>query len=187
MSRNLRKCRRQRWISALGLIWTLALCLAAPAAAAGSLAFSHADGTPIEFSGQPRAWCGPWSPEVGQRSVHVELRQRHAVWEMRGVLADLHSHPRVHFPNDFVSDHPHGALLFVAAPGGIETSSAEEEGSGSISFAHLGCRRGSLLEFTVEATLGSELFEGETVSASGTYRGRIGAAPALIPARHSRR
>lgn len=166
------------------LVWVLAACLVAPSVAAGSLTFSRADGSPIDFAGRARAWCGRWSPEVGRRSVHVELLSgRRARWEMRGVLSDLHSHPRVRFPDDFVFDHPRGALLFVAAPGGIEASSAEEESSGSISFSHLGCRRGGVLEFTVQATLGSELFEGETVSVSGTYRGRIGAAPAAIPAR----
>lgn len=91
---------------------------------------------------------------------------------MSAVRRDVQIGQAIEFPNDFVWNKPHGAQLFAFdAP--IEVSSAEEESSGSIVFSRLSCQLGGVVEFTVQAVLGSELFDGKFVQVSGTYRGYV--------------
>lgn len=141
-------------------------------AAEAELVFKRPDGSTIRFKGKPRAWCGPWAEDVARPSVHVMLRGARRGWELSAVRRDVQIGQPIEFPNDFVWNKPRGAQLFAFdAP--IEASSAEEESSGSMVFSHLSCRPGGVVEFSVEAVLGSELFDGKPVQVSGTYRGHV--------------
>lgn len=144
--------------------------------AEAGLVFKRPDGSAIPFMGTPRAWCGSWDDEVARRSVHVELRSARRGWELAAVRRDLKVGRRINFPNDFVSKRPRGALLFVA-DAAIEASTAEEESSGSMMFSQVSCRLGGVVEFSIDALLGSELFNGKPVRVSGTYRGRVSKQP----------
>lgn len=145
------------------------------ATADARLTFTREDGSVIPFHGTSRAWCGPWEQDVARPSIHVELRGPRRHWELSAVHSDVSDRQPISFPNDFVWDKPHGALLFVAGIGN-EASTAEEESSGSMTFSHVSCRRGGVVAFRIDAVLGSELFDGEVVHVSGTYRGRAQAA-----------
>jgi len=145
-------------------------------AAQGDLAFERPNGSEIRFAGTPRAWCGPWDDEAARRSVHVALRTPRRGWELSAVRRDLEIGRQIEFPNDFVSTRPRGALLF-AFDGAIEASTAEEESSGSMAFSQLSCRLGGVVEFSIDAVLGSELFNGKLVRVSGTYRGHVSRRP----------
>jgi hypothetical protein len=186
MTRNERRRRRIRGLAAVAL--TASCFLALASAAEAELVFEHPDGSPIQFKGAPRAWCGPWDLEVPRKSVHVELRNRHGGWEMLAVRRDVKVGRPIEFPNSFVDTKPRKSFLFVGVLGKspIEASSAEEEGSGSMMFSHLDCDPGGLVEFSVEAVLGSELFGGESVKVSGTYTGDAGKPPRSISARTAR-
>ena len=174
MSRTGVRPRRLRGFLA-GLLVSSCLLASASAAQAG-LVFERPDGSRIKFAGAPRTWCGPWDDEVGRRSIHVGQRSARRGWELSAVRRDLEVGRPIEFPNDFVSKRPHGALLFVA-DGPLEASSAEEESTGSIVFSRISCRIGAVVEFSIDAVLGSELFEGKTVRVSGTYRGQVGKRP----------
>jgi hypothetical protein len=164
---------------------TVSGLLVGAAAADAELVFEHPDGSPIQFNGTARAWCGRWSAEVARKSVHVELRSRSGVWEMSAVRRDVKVGRPIEFPNEFVDTKPRRGFIFVGVLGKapIEASSAEEEGSGSMTFSHLDCSPGGLVEFGAEAVLGSEFFEGESVKVSGTYSGHVGKPPRTIVAR----
>lgn len=156
----------------------LALLLAAAPAAEAGLVFKRPGGSEIQFAGTPRAWCGPWDDQVARPSLHVALRNARRGWELSAVRRDLTVGGRIEFPNDFVSTRPHGAQLF-AFDGAVEASSTEEESSGSIAFSQVSCRLGDVIEFSVDAVLGSELFNGRPVRVSGTYRGHVSKRPDL--------
>lgn len=163
----------------LGVGFLALLCLLTCASVAeAQLVFKRPSGSAIHFNGQPRAWCGPWAEDVARPSFHVGLRSARRGWELSAVRRDVQIGRSIEFPNDFVWNKPHGAQLFAFdAP--IEASTAEEESSGSMVFSHLSCRLGSVVEFSVEAVLGSELFEGTPVQVSGTYRGHVSRGPLL--------
>lgn len=164
---------RRRALRSLVVVLLTSSCLLGGASAAeAGLVFKRPDGSAIRFMGTPRAWCGSWDDEVARPSIHVGLRSAGRSWELSAVRRDLEVDRRIDFPNDFVSKRPRGALLFVA-DGAIETSTAEEESSGSMVFSQVSCRLGGLVEFSIDALLGSELFNGKAVRVSGTYRGHI--------------
>lgn len=158
-----------------GLLASSCLLTGATAAEA-ELAFKRPDGSTIRFEGKPRAWCGPWADDVARPSIHVMLRGARRGWELSAVRRDVHFGQSIEFPNDFVWNKPRGAQLFAFdAP--IEASTAEEESSGSIVFSHLSCQLGGVVEFSIQAVLGSELFNGKSVQVSGTYRGHVSKRP----------
>lgn len=168
--------RRIRCLVAM-LLASSCLLVGVSTAEAG-LIFERPNGSAMQFTGKPRAWCGPWDDRVDRRSIHVVLQNGRRGWTMSAVRDDLAVGRPIEFPNEFVFSRPHGAQLFVSGAA-IEASSAEEESSGSMLFSRLSCRLGGIVELSVHAVLGSELFNGTRVHASGTYRGRIEAAPDL--------
>jgi hypothetical protein len=154
------------------------ICGAATAEA--GLTFKRPDGSAIRFGVKPRVWCGPWDDLVARPSLHVAARSARRGWELSAVSRDIVLDQPIEFPNEFVSSRPRGALLFVATPR-IEASSAEEEGSGLLSFSRASCQIGDLVEFSARAVLGSELFGGTPVRVSGTYRGYVSEPPSTYP------
>lgn len=122
-------------------------------------------------------WCGPWDEEVARPSIHVALRGPRHGWELSAVRRNLKTGRQIEFPNDFVSTRPRGALLFVFDTSIIEASSAEEESSGSMVFSQVSCRLGGVVEFSVDAVLGSEFFNGKRVRVSRTFRGHVTERP----------
>ncbi|HEV7769264.1 MAG TPA: hypothetical protein VGO66_01255 [Solirubrobacterales bacterium] len=150
--------------------------LAAGASAAKApLVFERDDGLVIRFSGTPRVWCGPWDEEVARRSVHISQRGAKRGWELSAVRRDVKVGRPIEFPNEFVYTRPRRAQVFVY-DAAIEASSAEEESSGSMVFSRLSCKLGGVVEFSIDAVLGSEL-SGEPVQVSGTYSGLVSKRP----------
>jgi hypothetical protein len=175
MSQAARASRRTLRSLVVALLASSCLLVGVSTAEAG-LVFMRPDGSTIRFTGTPRAWCGPWDDEVARSSIHVALRSARRGWELSAVRRDLKLGGRIGFPNDFVSRRPRGALLFVA-DASIEASTAEEESSGSMVFSRLSCRLGGVVEFSIDARLGSELFNGKPVRVFGTYRGHVSTQP----------
>ena len=82
-------------------------------------------------------------------------------------VADVRRRPRVRLPNTFDWIHARGALLFAAA-GGNEANSDTERSSGSIRFLRVRCGRRMRI-FRVNARVGSELIDGETLTVRGSF------------------
>lgn len=165
----------------MALLAVVAGLLASTAAAApprvdGGLTFTRPDGTRLVFGQRFRIRCGPWEPDVPVRAIHVVagIPRSGAFWLLSAVLADVTRPTTVKLPNSFTFSKPRGALLFAVDRGENELSSAEEEASGSIVFERAGCRPKPHVTFRVDATLGSEFFDGETARVRGrvTVRGR---------------
>jgi hypothetical protein len=160
----------------LASVWLLVNAATAQA----GLTFKRLDGSAIRFSVKPRVWCGPWDDLVARPSLHVVARSARRGWELSAVTRDIVPGQPIEFPNEFVSSRPRGAQLFVATPR-IEASSAEEESSGSLVFSRASCQVGGLIQFSVRAVLGSELFGGTRVRVSGAYRGYVSETPSTYP------
>ncbi len=170
MSRAHARGRGLCWLFA-GLLISSCLLVNTSTAEAG-LAFERPNGSAIPFTGTPRVRCGPWDDEVARTSIHVELRGARRGWELSAVRRDLKPGRRIAFPNEFVSTRPRKVLLFVY-DAAIEASTAEEESFGSMVFSRLSCRPGGVVEFSIDAVLGSEFFNGTPVHVSGAFRGYV--------------
>lgn len=135
------------------------------------LTWSHPDGAPVAFRPDLRVWCGPWEPDVPVPSIHVRVGTRSrgaAFWELHAVVADVRRRPVVRLPKSFVFDHPKGAQLF-ATDGRNEVNSATDRSAGSIRFQRVRCGKRLRIAFRFNGRVGSELFDGETLSVRGSF------------------
>jgi hypothetical protein len=147
---------------------------AAATAAPGLRVRDHLHWKGVTFRPDVRVWCGPWSADAGEPSIHITAgsRSARAGWQLSAVVADVQEHPKIRFPHSFVFDQPNGAELFAAAPG-YEVSSATDKARGSITFTRASCTAGLRLAFRIDATLGSELSDGRSLRVKGTFSARV--------------
>jgi hypothetical protein len=136
----------------------------------------------IPSAQRPHVWCGPWSSELATPALQVGLRPRSKgfFWSLSAVRRDLLRGQAFSFPHSFVFDHPSDALLFVL-DGTNEAATATGESRGRLFFTRISCRPGAIVSFRIDATVGSELSDGEPVAVSGRFRGRVGSQPWPIP------
>jgi hypothetical protein len=159
------------------LLLATALGGAATSSAAPDLRISNAvvltrpDGSAVALRPQIRVWCGPWASDVRKPSIHVRAGGRGGVWMLSAVVADVRRRPVVRFPHSFVFDKPTGAQLF-AGDGSNETSSAEEESSGRITFTRVHCGRRLDIRFRVDGVVGSEFHDGAPIAVRGSFSAR---------------
>ena len=158
------------------LVVTFLALLAWPSVSAADLrvtstvAATRADGSVVPFAQNLRVWCGRWEPGVPTRTLHIRSgAQEGPRWQLDAVVADVRRRRVVRFPHSFVWNRPTGAQLF-AVDGDNELSSAEEEGSGEITFGQVRCGRRLAVRFRVRAVLGSEFFGGEELTMRGSFR-----------------
>lgn len=162
-------------------------CLAAAPACDGgdpsgpaenTLVFQRANGTTIQFAGEPLVWCGPWEEgNVPTRAVHVlggDFRAGGPVWKLDVVVEDVQTGRPLTFPNSFVWDQPEGAQLFILDQPN-EASTQIGESSGSITFSELDCDGD--IRFTVDAVVGSEFGDGPPIRVTGAFAAPVGDAP----------
>jgi hypothetical protein len=153
-----------------------------------TLAFRRTDGSRIRFRGVVRAWCGAWDEQNPTRTLHVAVLKpdgsgyARPFWLVQAVLRDV-SHGRVvRFPVGFDSSSVRGGIVFVYDRATRNEASSEDEAAkGRVTFPPTRCELGSPVRFTVGGRLGSELLNGEPVTASGTFRGTIGRRPPWAP------
>ena len=144
-----------------------------------SLAFERADGSRIQFTGQPQVWCGPWEEgEVPARTLHVRVGGfgGEARWELRAVVDDVQPGQPLAFPNTFIWNQPEGVEIFVLDEPN-ELSTGSDRSSGSIAFSELECGEGGEVSFTIDAVLGSEFGDGPPVSVEGSFRAPVSGGP----------
>jgi hypothetical protein len=140
---------------------------------ANKLVFSRPDGSIVSFPVPIRVWCGKWDSDVPTPSIHVSVvppQLSDNFWWLSAVVSDVKRHPRVRFPDTFVSNKPVGALMF-AVDGDNELSSAEEESQGRIVFQRVHCGDRAKIRFWIKAKLGSEFFNGQRLTVRGSFWG----------------
>ncbi len=159
-----------------------------------SLVFTRENQTQIVFPGTATlyVWCGPWeSGSVNTPTVHVRYGGPTAndpFWQLSAVVSDVRLGQALQFPNRFVFDQPKGADIFLFDPSN-ELSSQADGSSGSITFQRLTCSTGAdgVVEFSMNARIGSEFAGGPSVTAIGTFRSRVGPVPAFAAGRRKMR
>lgn len=159
-----------------GVAIAAVVLLAAPAAEA-KLRFEREDGTRLP-AGAPKVWCGGWDQEVATPTLHVGTRS----WHLGAVRRDLLNGRAFTFPHSFVFDEPSNAELFIGDRAtGNELSTEGEDSSGRVFFRRISCRPGHVVEFSIDAVVDSEFGDGDTMSVTGVFRGRVGTATGPIP------
>lgn len=152
-----------------------------------NLTFVRQNGSALEFPDglDVYAWCGPWETDfVPDPSIHVFYGSgsTDVPWMiLLAVLEDVTLGVPLAFPNDFLWDAPTGASLYVGDPvgGWNEASSQQAESAGQITFTQLECGDGGVVEFSVDAKLGSEFHMGPTITVTGTFRASLTGPPAV--------
>jgi hypothetical protein len=171
-------------VRALGFLIAAALVgpagvLAGTGSSSTTLVFTRAGGTRIPFPKTVSVFCGPWESNpretpVKTPSLHVRVATagRREAWELVAVLRDVHAGTVAHLPHNPVYTRPTKAVMTLYdGPTRNEASSATETARGTITFLTIGCNP-ARVEFSVDATLGSEFFEGPSVRVRGDLRAR---------------
>ncbi len=156
----------------------------APLAPQNNVVFTRANESPVTFSSAAKlyVWCGAWEPGlVTAPSVHVTFGgpgPDDPFWQLKAVIADVEIGQPLPFPNTFLFDQPRNADLFLLDPSN-ELSTQADGSSGSITFQQVNCATGNrgVVEFTINAVIGSEFGDGPTVTASGSLKASVGAPP----------
>ncbi|MCX5801301.1 MAG: hypothetical protein NTX17_07950 [Candidatus Eisenbacteria bacterium] len=143
----------------------------------GSLVFTRENGSVVEFSAAAETfvWCGPWETDlVPVPSLHVwfgSLEQPEG-WVLRAVVRDIEIGDTLRFPNYFVWDQPDSVHLFLLdLPNELATDT--EESGGFIVFHHLPCSGGMIVDFSIDAVMGSEYWDMPPVTVRGRFTARV--------------
>lgn len=100
-------------------------------------------------------------------------------WRVWAIVEDVRGGEPVTLPNNFIWNRPRRAEMFVGDfPTRNEASTKQEESSGHIVFTTATCELGGKIEFALDATIGSELGDGEPVFGTGTFQGVVSHPPA---------
>ncbi|MBI4410713.1 MAG: hypothetical protein HY561_13465 [Gemmatimonadetes bacterium] len=144
-----------------------------------TIVFQRADGTRINMAANALAWCAAWETGVVPTpAAHVGGGAGVAGqpgWKLQAVVADVRLGEKLTFPNTFIFDQPKRADLFIVDPPN-ELSTQDGRSSGHIVFQQLSCPNG-VVEFSIDAVVGSEFGDGPSVSVKGTFRASLSQPP----------
>jgi hypothetical protein len=153
----------------------------------GQLLFTRADSSVIRFqpSTKTYVWCGDWeAEEVPVPSLHIWVGtpgSDQPAWYLRAVSDEVDLERQLPFPNTFLWDEPHGVHIFLLDPPN-ELGTDTEGSSGWIAFHRLSCA-GRVVDFSIDAVLGSELGDMPAVKVRGRFTGSVtGPPPWGLPA-----
>ena len=162
--------------------------LPAPADVENNLVFRRQNGETITYPASSFAWCGPYSePDVMTPSLHVITydtdlaNQRY--WRLGAVLADVVIGEPRRFPNVWSWPNPDSVSIYAGDPPN-QTATFTEGAAGWIIFQQLDCTEGGVVEFTIDARLGSMLADGPWIDVQGSFRATVTGSP-FVPARSS--
>jgi len=154
-----------------------------PSSVENNLIFERSDGSQVQFEQKAFVWCGPWEKIlIPVNALHIWFGfdptdpDIKATWRLRAVLNDVKIGEELKFPNSFIWDQPKGVLLSVLdAPNELST---QEGGSrGGIIFQKLECDIKDEVQFSIDAVIGSEFHDGDSLRVSGTFRATVSGLP----------
>lgn len=123
-------------------------------------------------------WYGDYNlGEASKPALHVWVGARSPTqpyWLLRVVTSRIELNVPLSLPRVFVKDVPKGIQLFLCDPPN-ELATTREGSSGTITF-HKHPSSG-LVDFSIDAVMGSEYFDLPTVTARGRFIGQITAPP----------
>jgi hypothetical protein len=157
----------------------------APATVENNLVFRRQNGSVIRFPPEARSWiwCGPWRKGTADvPSLHILTSDTTSppYWSLDAVLADVTIGEPLLFPNSFIYTDPDSVLIFVWDPPN-ELSTQEHTSAGFIVFQALGCGASEQVQFSIDATIGSEFGDGTPITVQGDFRATISGPP--VPTR----
>lgn len=179
----------KRWAPAIALVLTLAGCgddgTVKPSGGTDRpLVFTREDGSAVKFPAGAEAfvWCGPWENDVVPvPSLHVwfgnpENPEQPTGWVLEAVAGDIEIGDTLRFPNYFIWNQPDSVRLSLMDPPN-ELTTATEESSGFIVFHRLPCPGGMIVDFSIDAVIGSELSDMPWVAARGRFTAQVTGPP----------
>lgn len=129
-------------------------------------------------------WCGEWEEgAIPAQSLHIAFGGPDAAdptWSLRAVVADVSVGVPLTFPNTFIFDQPKNVDFFVNDSldnPKNECSTQDIRSSGSITFQQLQCLTGGVVQFSINAEIGSEFGNGPSVNVVGTFQAIVGQPP----------
>jgi hypothetical protein len=174
---------------ALGLLVLLCGC-ATGDETGNELRVTREDDSRVKVPDELHAWCGagpfesagaPKGRELwifaGTLPPEEEGIEPETFWMFSWPTKEIERSPRIELPE---TEAQHGPLFVYDAAGPNELSGSEEEAEGTVVVEKWGCKKGDVVRISVDATLGSEHFEGPTATAKGTIETVIG-DPLPIP------
>jgi hypothetical protein len=147
-----------------------------------SLTFTRADSSRVEFPAtiETYVWCGDWETDVVPvPSVLVWIGTRspgRTYVRLRAVVSDVEVGEPIQFPNFFIWDQPEGVSMFLFDPPN-ELATDTEDASGSIVFHQIPCPDGSMLDFSIDAVMGSEFWNMPPVAVRGRFTAEVTGPP----------
>jgi len=153
----------------------------APGLAQNNLVFQRQDGSIIQFPPGTRSWiwCGSWEEGlIDTPSLHILTADPSGppYWRLDAVLADVTPGEPLLFPNPWTWPNPDDVDIFVWDPPN-ELSTQTGESGGSVLFQLLGCGPSEEVQFSIDATIGSEFGGGPPITVRGDYRATVSGPP----------
>jgi hypothetical protein len=153
----------------------------APATVQNNLVFRRQDGSIIQFRPGTHSWvwCGPWEEgSVDTPTLHILTADPSGppYWRLDAVLADITLGEPLLFPNSWIWPNPDDVEIFVWDPPN-ELSTQTGGSGGSIVFQSLGCGPSDEVQFSIDATIGSEFGDGTHITVQGDFRATISGPP----------
>ena len=153
-----------------------------PVTADDPITFVRADSSIVSFAGSTETyvWCDDWEPgEVSTPALHVwvgTLSPDSPHWWLRSVTEDIALEVPLTFPNHFIWNEPDSVHIFLGDPPN-ELATDTENASGTIRFHQLPCPGSGLVEFSIDAVLGSEFGGMPPVAVRGRFSTQVTAPP----------
>ncbi len=146
-----------------------------------SLTFERQDASTISMGTDFAICCGVWeSGYIDKNTLKIlfyDSSMQKAGWKLFVLVDEVAKDSTYTFPT---AEAGQSAIsMFIAdLPTGNELNSDADESMGTIKITSYSCGPPISIEFTINATVGSEFFQGPTVSVAGTFKCTIYANPA---------
>jgi hypothetical protein len=146
-----------------------------------NLVFVRSDGIPVSFDTFTSVWIGDWESAIPIESLHLVVGSNPLaseplrIWSLKAVVDDIALHDEFEFPHTSIWNKPTGVTLFVARDPN-EWATSEEGSGGGITFTSFREGFRGEVSFSIDAAIGSEYADGDTLFVRGTFR-----APIMCP------
>lgn len=139
-----------------------------------NLVFERTDGSRIGFKPEVLIWCGAWEEgDVPVAAFHIRgWGDGGRYWSLRAVLDDIEPGERIDFPNFYIWDEPAGVDIFIFDEPN-ELSTAQPESHGWIMFEKIECGAVGAVQFSIDAVLGSEYHDGDSLKVHGSLSAKF--------------
>ena len=138
-----------------------------------SLTFERQAGTSISMGTDLAICCGIWEPGYIDKNalkiLFYDSSMQEAGWRFFILVDEIAEDSSYMLPTSEAGQSAISMFVFDV-PTGNELNSDTDESSGSVTINSFSCGPPVTIDFTIDATIGSEYFQGPSVSVTGTFR-----------------